>query len=109
LAKLIAGLGSDRFADREAASTELAALGRLAEPALKAAVARGLPAEARERADRLLATLAADPAGEELRRSRAVLALELAGSPEALALLKEWAAGAPGALLTEEAKAAVGR
>jgi hypothetical protein len=53
--------------------------------------------------------MAADPTGEELRRSRAVLALELAGGPEALALLKEWAAWAPAALVTEEAKSAVGR
>ena len=109
LARLIGRLGADGFADREAATRELAALGRLAGPALKAAIARGVSAEARERADRLLNGMAGEPAGEELRQMRAVQALELAGGPEAIALLKEWATGAADARLTVDARAALGR
>jgi WD40 repeat protein len=108
-AMLIGQLGSDDFVEREKATKELSALGRAAGPELKAAITRGLPAEARERADKLLKVLEGEPMGEELRRSRAVQAIELAGGPEAIALLKEWATGAPPALLTERAQSAVGR
>jgi hypothetical protein len=38
-----------------------------------------------------------------------VQACELAGTSTARALLKVWAGGAPGGVLTEEAKAALGR
>jgi hypothetical protein len=40
---------------------------------------------------------------------QAVQALELAGTAEARMALQAWAGGAPGARLTEDAKAALGR
>jgi hypothetical protein len=46
---------------------------------------------------------------EEWVQARAVLVLELAATDIARKLLAEWAAGAPGARLTMDAKAALGR
>jgi hypothetical protein len=46
---------------------------------------------------------------EELRALRLAQACEFAGTPSARALLKQWAGGAPGAMLTEDAKAALAR
>jgi hypothetical protein len=113
VSKLVQRLGADRYPDREAASKELLAIGRLAEPALRAALGTNLPAETRERVRKLLDVLAddvgRDPPRDDLRVMRAVQALELAGTAEARGLLKEWAAGAAGARLTEEAKGALAR
>jgi len=55
-----------------------------------------------------LAALAEDapPSPEQLRTLRAVAVLEQLGTPEARGLLDKLAQGAPGALVTEEAKAA---
>jgi hypothetical protein len=109
VAQLVGRLDAPRFSDREAATKALTELGRLAGPALKAALGKGLSPEAKERGERLLAAQTGDPAGEDLRRSRAVQAMELAGTAKARALLREWAAGAPGARLTEDAAAALAR
>ena len=43
------------------------------------------------------------------RLARAVQALEMAGTPDTRALLKEWAGGPAGGYLTEEATAAMTR
>jgi len=66
-------------------------------------------AEARQRLDKLIAALVRDPTPEEIRAGRAVRAVELAATPEARALLREWAAGAAGMRLTDDAAAALGR
>jgi hypothetical protein len=58
---------------------------------------------------KLLAALDGELGPEALRQTRAVQALELARTVEAKALLKEWADGAPGAVLTEDAKRALER
>ena len=50
-----------------------------------------------------------DVSGERLRSLRAVEALELDGAKEAREVLETFAAGAEGARLTEEAKAALER
>ena len=42
-------------------------------------------------------------------QARAVLAMELAGTDAAKRLIAEWAAGAPGARLTIDARAALAR
>jgi WD40 repeat protein len=109
LARLIDRLNADQFAAREAATRALADLGPLAVPALKAAHSGKLSAEAGERVTKLLGRKADEliPAG--LRAVRAVQVLERIGTPEAKALLGEWAAGADGAVLTEEARWAVRR
>ncbi|MBO0697072.1 MAG: PQQ-binding-like beta-propeller repeat protein [Zavarzinella sp.] len=109
LARLIDRLNATKFADREAASRALAEIGPAAGPALRAALDKGPPAEQRERLQKLLDHLSADPPPLDLRVLRAVQAIELAGTPSARRLLAEWAAGAPEARLTEPAKAALAR
>jgi RNA polymerase sigma factor (sigma-70 family) len=104
LARLIAQLDAEDFATRNKASAELAALGFGAEAALRQALARGLPPEARRRARELLGGLGRS--AEWLRTTRALGVLERAGAREAL---KELAGGAPEARLTQEAKAALVR
>jgi WD40 repeat protein len=95
LAKLVAELDAPAFAAREAASKELAALGEAAEAALRAA-AKGSPsAEVRQRAEALIRRLYPTDGGRSgarLRAVRAVEVLERVGSPEAAALVREWAA-----------------
>jgi len=109
LAKLIAGLDAERFADREAAGKELAALGDEALPGLTAALARPSSPEAQRRLAPVVARLeAVTVSGERLRGVRAVEVLERVGSADARRLLREVAAGEPGRL-TDEARAALGR
>jgi WD40 repeat protein len=103
----ISDLDSSRFATRELAAKALTDLERLALPLLKEAQTKSTSPEIRVRAGKLLERLHDDPTGDERRRSNAVHALELADTPETKNLLHEWAKGAAGARLTEEAKAAL--
>lgn len=109
LARLIADLNRANFKARAAAYKELAGLGERAATALEAALKEPPSVEVRQRLRTLLDALQRDPTPEELRRLRAVYALELAGSPEAQAVLRTWAGGASGARLTGEARAALAR
>lgn len=106
--KLIADLDSDTFRTREQSMKALRESDKPFTPYLR----RGLKtagAEGRKRITELLAELTKGPTANELRQLRAIQVLELAGTPEAIAVLKEWAGGSPGELLTEEASAAVKR
>jgi HEAT repeat protein len=106
--ELLRALDSDQFAVREKAGGELAKLGEATIPALRKALESGPQPDARKQVQALLDALAGwSP--ERLRGLRAVEALEHAGTPEAQTLLRELAAGAPGARLTDEAQAALGR
>jgi hypothetical protein len=110
LQKLIADLGSGKFAVREVASKALDELGELAVPALRKALAGDLPLEPRRRMEAIVQrvetrTLTAG----ELRIQRAVGVLEMQGTAEAHQVLKGLAAGAPAALPTTEAQAALKR
>jgi hypothetical protein len=69
---------------------------------------KGPSAEGRARIEELLTRLVKPLAGAEARDARAVQALQWSGSAAARAVLKEWAAGAAGARLTEEAKRGLG-
>jgi hypothetical protein len=112
LRRLIADLDHRRFAVRERASRELERLGESVEGALSRARAGRPSAEMRRRLDLLLERLRMlrfFPSPERLRLSRAVDVLEQIGSPEARAILAGLARGDPGADLTVEAKAALGR
>jgi dipeptidyl aminopeptidase/acylaminoacyl peptidase len=104
LARLIADLDAEDFAARKQASADLEALGFGVEAALRKGLERGLPPEGRRRVRELLEKL--ERSGEWLRAVRTVAVLERAGAREAL---KELAAGAPEARLTQEAKVALGR
>ena len=109
LAGLIADLGSPRFADREAAESALEELGDQAAPALRRALEGRPGLEARRRIERLLDGLKDGSSPTALRRSRAVQAMELAATAEAREVLRAWAAGAPEARLTREARAGLRR
>jgi WD40 repeat protein len=108
--RLVAELEHERYAVRARAALELGRLGEVAEPALRRALAGNPSLEQRRRVERLLEKATAPvTAPEQLRGLRAVEALERAGTPEARRVLETLAGGEPGARLTREARAALGR
>jgi WD40 repeat protein len=114
-ARLLADLDATDYGVREAATKQLALAlerdGRDVEEALRDLVKRKPSPEAARRAERLLRTHAGRPVKhtpDELRQIRSVAVLERVGGPEATALLKKLAGGAP-AVLTVEARAALKR
>jgi WD40 repeat protein len=110
LEQWLVGLGSDRFRERQQATQELEKLGELALPALNKLLASEPPLETRRRAEQLVKRLTRFTlSGEELRQVRALEVLERLGTAEARQLLQALAAGAPGALPTREAQAALDR
>jgi WD40 repeat protein len=110
LKDLIAGLGDDDFTRREEATRALRQLGPAAEPALRKVYQARPSLEVYVRARGLLDELARRaPSPEELRAMRAVEALEYCGTAGSRELLEALSRGASGALLTQEAKAAVAR
>jgi WD40 repeat protein len=113
VAQLLTDLDHPDFAKREAATAELAKLGRRAEAELRKELAETASAEVRRRAEKLLAPWSPYEAAEypaaDARELRAVWALELADTPEARTLLAQWAAAKVGNRLCEEAEAALKR
>ncbi len=109
LAQLITDLDSPAYLVRQKATRELSKLDRLAEPALRKALAGKPSPELQQRIQQLLAQLEGVPSSEQLQALRAVEALEIADTPEARRLLDELAKGAPEARLTQEAKASLER
>ncbi len=108
--RLIADLGADEFAVREAASKALLDLDEQAVPHLEAALTGAASAEVRDRVKRILDQKRATPlALDQLRQLRGVTVLEQIADGDAKALLKKWAAGPVGAMLTTEAAAALQR
>jgi WD40 repeat protein len=109
LARLLDDLDADEYTTREKASKELAALGRLAEGALKETLAGQPSAEVRRRVEDLLRKL--DGKGEDperLRLFRAIEVLERLGTPQARRLLAKLEKEAEPTLV-REAKAALKR
>jgi hypothetical protein len=110
LGELLRGLDDDQFEGRERASRELERLGKLVEPALRKALEGRPGAEPRRRLERLLEMMEQPgQSGDRLRALRALEVLEQAGTPEARAVLRGLAGGAPDAELTREARAALER
>jgi hypothetical protein len=110
LARLIEELGDDDFETRQHASRRLGALGEIAEGALRAALKKETDLERIHRLRNLVAALervTIHPA--QLATLRAVEVLERINNPEACALLRSLAAGAPGTRLTIEARLALRR
>jgi RNA polymerase sigma factor (sigma-70 family) len=108
--KLVEGLSSSEFREREAAEKALTAFGPAAIGLAKKARADSDSQEVRTRLDRVMkgwTESALDP--EVWRRKRAVVALELAGTEEARNLLARWAADAPGTMLSDDAAGALQR
>jgi RNA polymerase sigma factor (sigma-70 family) len=110
VAALLAGLDSERFAEREGATRELEELGGLVEPALRRALAGGPSAEVKRRLKALLEKIdGVTPEPSQVRAVRAVEVLEHAGTPAARRLLADLAGGVPQARQTREARAALRR
>jgi WD40 repeat protein len=111
LQQLVAELGAEEFAKREAATKGLERLGRQAEKALRAAVATAQSAELRHRAKRLLKLLGEGRplTPEQQRDRRAVRVLEQAGTPEAHKLLEALAKESRSWWTAQEAREALER
>ncbi len=108
--RLLADLGSDVFAVREAATEALLGLDQQAIPYLEQTLKSTESAEVRLRVKMILEqNRRAAFTSEQLRHIRAVMVLELIGDGESKNLLKRWAGGPVGALLTREAAAALKR
>jgi WD40 repeat protein len=109
--RLIRDLDSSKFRVRQQASEELEKLGELAEPALRKALGAQPSLESLRRVQRLLEKLAgaAPLSKDQIRLVRAVEVLEQIRTPEAQQVLRSLASGAPGALPTREAQAALER
>lgn len=105
--QLIAGLDDNAFRTRETALEELLRLGRVAEPAVRSALAKSPSAEQRQRLQSLVVAYEKGLSSEELRVRRGVQALAWNHDPESKKLLAEWAWGMEGAPLTEAAKRAI--
>ena len=107
IARLIAELDAGSYRTRETAQAELVRLGRVAEPAVRTALAGSPPPEQRQRLESLAARYKDGLPPDELRTRRAVQALRWCGDAEAKKLLTDWASGMDGAPLTEAARAAL--
>src|SRR5262249_28884120 len=107
--KWIADLEANRYAVREEATAVLIELGRRIEPELRSAYEREANEEIRARLATILKKLPRTRDTTEVIHARAIAAMELAGTDAARKVLAEWAAGAPGARLTIDAKAALRR
>ncbi len=105
---LLADLDHDQYRRREMASRELAALGQPIRAIIRDELRRPMSQERRTRLERL-AEVEDQKTPADLRAIRAVEIAEVAATPAADDLLKHWATGFAGAVLTTEAKAALAR
>jgi len=102
---LIEELGSVDFPRRAKASAALETWHRMARPAVQSALYRKMPLEKQRRLEQLVHKM--DDIGrcpEILRQKNAVWILYKLNTVAARGLLRQWAAGAPEAYLTREAK-----
>jgi len=109
VAVLVAKLGAESFADRETAEKRLREFGHAIRPMLREMEESVTSAEARRRLGQLLADLNRPEhlTSDERRARQAVLVLDRISSPDAKALLKEYATGTEHAILTREARKAL--
>ena len=112
IARLVADLDNAQLGVRTKAMAQQSELGELAESALQDALKKHPPLELRQRIEQLVNRLVNQRhsmTGDRLRNFRAIEILEQIGPPEARQLLEMLSRGASGALLTQEAKAALAR
>jgi WD40 repeat protein len=103
-------LEDEQYDARERATAELKQLGEVASPLIDKMLAGQLNAETRRRLEQVRDKLAsAVLEGDRLRGVRVVEVLEHIGTPQARAVLQALADGAPGAVLTASAQAALKR
>jgi WD40 repeat protein len=106
---LLTDLDSKRYAARQAALSELQRIVDQAEiPMRRHLGSPGTSIEARRQIQRLLDHMD-EPTADFVVRLRALEVLEQINTPAARALVAEWAAGAPAARFTQEAKATLAR
>jgi hypothetical protein len=112
MARLLAGLDSDQFEERQKATRELERLAEGAEPILRK-VMDGQPSpESGRRIQGILGRLRTErlrPSPDKRRAVRAIEVLEQIGNQEARQILADLARGASAAQLTIEAKTALER
>jgi hypothetical protein len=110
VARLIAQLDHTDSAIRDRAAAELAKLGYRTKAVLEQALAASPAPEVRRRVTKLLDQFTGPvTAPGTLHALRAIEVLEYVGTPEARRVLEKLARGAPGALETVEAQAALQR
>jgi hypothetical protein len=108
--ELVKRLDDGQFKVRAQATRELLDIGELLLPVFDKLLAGDLTAETRRRLEQLRGNLTSIVLqGERLRRVRAVEVLERIGTPQARQVLQALARGAPGALVTTTAHAAIRR
>src|ERR1043165_8144905 len=99
--QLIEQLGALRHQDREAAERELAAHGWDLLPLFEQAIGKADSKEVQVRLRRLMAK--ARPTDRDRLVGSVLQVLELCGTPDAVSLLREYAAGTAGTRLTDDA------
>ena len=107
--RLIRELDSEDFAVRTKAESELAKQGESVRTALEQTLKEKPSLEVRRRITALLEQLDPRHSPEQLRRLRAIEAVEQMRTAEARRLLETWSVGLPAARLTREAKTALER
>src|SRR5262249_10936802 len=107
VARLINELGSDRFAERNAAAQELEKMGDLVLPALEQTLINAPSLEMQRRLE-VLARKLRILTREQLRTLRAIEALGRMETAKAGELLQKLAEGAPESRLTKEARISLG-
>jgi RNA polymerase sigma factor (sigma-70 family) len=108
LRELVSNLDDSKFEIRQQALHQLERIAVSAAIQLRAELAAAKSAEVRQSIQRLLDRLN-EPTPELLRTVRSIEVLEHIATPAARELLADLAKGAPGARLTEEAKASLSR
>ena len=103
IAVTIAKLDSPQFAERDAATKRLTELGSAASKPLQDELKASDSVEVRTRIEQILATHGTT-SPNDLRAHRAHEILDILGTPDAMALRREWAKGEP-SILTATAKA----
>jgi WD40 repeat protein len=113
LAQLLKDLDAERYVVRARAAAELEALGELVETPVRKALEGNPSLEKKRRLERLVLKLDRPwerlPSAQQLRELRAIEALELVGTREAQDILQGLTAGAPEAVLTQQARASLER
>ena len=108
--ELIGQLDSEQFKVRQNATSDMLKIGEPVLPAIDKALANQPTLETRQRLEGLKAKLTSViHQGERLLHHRAIEVLERIGTPEACQVLQGLAEGAPGALVTTQARTALER